>query len=102
MHTRNQQESDAMADSNGLIETAPTDVLLMFCPSEPDKEWEKCLQQRCPVQGQLEIRWVNTRQADGSFKSPCDFDASVFKDATMLYTYLPAPNGKRDDYLCGV
>lgn len=101
MHTRNQKEHDAMADSNGLVETVPADVLLMFCPSEPDTEWEKRLQQKCPVPGQLEIRWVNTKQPDGSFKKPCDFDASTFKDVTMLYSYFPTPNGTCDEYLRG-
>lgn len=73
---------------------AQKDVLLMLVAADRDTAWEDGLLSKCPVPGQLEIRWINPSGPDGVYRKPFELDSSIFNDVTMLYTYFPAPDGK--------
>lgn len=66
----------------------------MLVASARDTAWEERLLSRCPVPGQLEIRWINPTGPDGVYRKPSELDSSIFEDVTMLYTYFPAPDGE--------
>lgn len=69
--------------------TAPLkDVLVTLYAGQRDTEWEKDLIARCD--GKLEIRWQHAHMP-GEAKN---YDNELLKDATMLYTYEPLPDGK--------
>lgn len=75
---------------------APKDILAIVYSLDPDHEWEKDLVQRCD--GKLEVRWVklqeSTTTADGTHHDPSAYDREVLRDATMLFTYAPLPDGE--------
>lgn len=64
------------------------DILVTLYPGERDTEWEKDLIAKCD--GKLEIRWQRMHMPD----QPQIYDNEALKEATMLYTYMPLPDGK--------
>ncbi|KAK6082682.1 2-hydroxyacid dehydrogenase [Seiridium cupressi] len=57
------------------------DILLIIFVTPPNEEWISRVKGKHPG---LEIRWVNFRNLDGSFKKPEDFDAKLFEGVTIL------------------
>lgn len=74
---------------------ASNDVLLVLSGAGRDEQWERDLFQRLPghlqVAGQLQVRWENIRNSDGSIRKLEDADRSIFEDVTILFTYEPIP-----------
>lgn len=68
---------------------ASNDVLLVLSAAGRDEQWERDLFQRLP--GQLQVRWENIRNPDGSIRKLEDADRSLFEDVTILFTYEPIP-----------
>lgn len=83
-----------MGDTKEASTNVSTDILLIVYAGEPDAEWEKRLQLKCPVPGQLKVRWADPRRPDGTWKLPSQFHSTVFEDVTVVFTYQPVPDRK--------
>lgn len=68
---------------------AANDVLLILYTVGRDGQWEQDLLQNLPRT--LQVRWVDNRRPDGSFKTMDEHDPKVFEGVTMLFTYWPVP-----------
>ncbi|KAM5354018.1 hypothetical protein ACJ41O_000668 [Fusarium nematophilum] len=63
------------------------DVLLVFIPVEPDKEWIARVESTLP---HVQVRWVNALR-DGRLLTPTDISPSEWDNVTLLSTYYPPP-----------
>lgn len=71
--------------------TPTKDILVTLYYGERDTAWEEDLIARCG--GKLEIRWQHAHPVFEPM-GPTSYDREALKDATMLYTYLPLPDGE--------
>lgn len=80
--TPNKDNHNAMATDN--------DVLLLLYTVERDEQWERDLLKRLPGR-QLQVRWQDVCNPDGSIKAGHEHDPKIFEGVTILFTYAPVP-----------